>query len=313
MMKTGIFKKIIQQKVLLLFLMPAVIAVILFNYLPMSGVVMAFQNFSLKHGFLSSPWVGLKYFKEFLSTPDFWRALRNTVAINGFAILFGFPAPIIFAILISEIANVRVKKVFQTITYFPHFISWVVVAGLFYKLLDTESGIVNVILSKLGGERIPFLRESKYFWAIIIIVTIWKELGWNSVIYIAQITSIDPTLFEAAMVDGANRFKRITHIVLPSLAPTAMLLLILTAGSIVSVNYSVFGTMTPNFEALYNFSNPVVLELSDVVDLYAYRTGVRMGQYSYAASIGVTVSFISCSLVFLANKLSKKINGYGIF
>ena len=305
--------KLKQQKILLLFLTPAILSVIIFSYIPMAGIVMAFQEFSLKHGFLTSPWVGLMHFKEFIHSPDFLRALRNTIAINGFSILLGFPAPIIFAILINELANLKIKKVFQTVTYFPHFVSWVVVAGLFYRILDPSTGLVNFFLGKLGIGNIEFLRNPDYFWAIIVFAAIWKELGWNSVIYIANISGIDPTLYEASMVDGANRFQRIVHITLPSISPTAILLLILTAGSIVSVNFSVLGTMTPNFEALFNFSNPLVMSKSDVVDIYAYRTGIAMGDYSYAAAIGFTVSFLSFVFVFLANNISRKINGYSIF
>lgn len=308
-----LIRKIRKQKVLLLFLLPAMVLVILFNYIPMTGVVMAFQKFVLGKGFWGSEWIGLDNFRRFLASPEFWRAMRNTVAINGIGIVFGFPMPILFALFLNEIVSLKYKKTVQTITYFPHFISWVVVAGLFYKLLDANSGAINLLLSALGFDKVPFLRMPQIFWPLIVLVTIWKELGWNSIIYLSVLSGIDPCQYEAARIDGAGRFKCMRYISLPAMMPTISLLLILAMGSIVSVNYTMLGSMSPGFEALYNFSNPLIISTADVVDVYAYRTGIQKGDYAYSAAVGLTVSAMCFLLVCIANSLAKKFRGEGIF
>jgi len=203
------FKK---QRILFLFLLPAFITIAVFCYAPMFGLVMAFQDYKIALGFTGSPFVGLQNFKTFLKAPDFYNALKNTVSISGLSIIFGFPAPIILAILIDEIPGSRFRRLSQTITYLPHFISWVIIATLVYRILDAESGIVNLILTQMGMEPIAFMKEKSLFWPILITVFIWKEVGWNSIIYLATISNIDPGLYNAAKVDGAGRLRQIFHI-----------------------------------------------------------------------------------------------------
>lgn len=306
-------KRAIDQKVLIAFSIPALALTTVFNYVPMFGLIMAFQDFEILKGFFGSEFVGMANFKAFWQTIDFWDALRNTVAINVICLIVVFPLPIIFAVLLNELLSAKLKKTVQTITYFPYFISWVVVGGLFYKLLESETGIVNVMLIHLGIGNIPFFRESQYFWAIIIIATIWKGIGWNSVLYLSAIHAIDPHLYEAAHVDGANRLQRIRHITLPGLSGTAVFLFVLTAGSIINGSGGASGTLAPNIEAFLNFRNALVASKSDVLDVYIFQQGVQGGIYSYATAIGLFQSVISLLLLFSVNYLIKKWRGEALF
>lgn len=301
------------QKVLLLFLLPAFGLVLVFNYIPMFGLVMAFQDYKILDGYVNSEFVGLDNFKEFFASPDFYQALRNTLAINLICLVVVFPMPIIFSILLNELVSSKLKKTIQTITYLPYFISWVVVGGLFYKLLESKSGVVNLVLSSLGFDDIPFFREPQYFWAIIVFATIWKGIGWNSILYLSAINSIDPHLYEAAEVDGANRYQRIWHITLPGIMGTAVFLFILTVGSLMNGSGGASGSLAPNFEALWNFRNALVAGKSDVLDIYVYQQGVQGAQYAYAAAIGLFQSLMSLVLLFSSNYLIKKWRGEALF
>ncbi|MCD9021687.1 ABC transporter permease [Cohnella silvisoli] len=309
----GFLRTLSQQKVLLLFLLPAMGLVLVFNYIPMFGLVMAFQDYKILEGYFHSDFVGLANFKEFFASPDFYQALRNTIAINLICLVVVFPMPIIFSVLLNELVSAKLKKTIQTITYLPYFISWVVVGGLFYKLLESKSGVVNVLLHSLGMEDIPFFREAQYFWPIIIFATIWKGIGWNSILYLSAINSIDPHLYEAAEVDGANRFQRIWNITLPGIAGTAVFLFVLTVGSLMNGSGGASGSLAPNFEALWNFRNALVAGKSDVLDIYAYQQGVQGAQYAYAAAIGVFQSLMSLVLLFSCNFLIKKWRGEALF
>ncbi len=297
-------KKVIKYRNMYLFLLPALVLVYLFRYRPMIGVVIAFQDFDIIKGYASSPFVGLKHFKAFLQSPDFYRALKNTLGINCLSLVFGFPLPIIFALLVNEIKNAKFKRITQTITYLPHFISWIVISSMVYKMLDQNTGVVNDIIEFFGGERIGFMRESRYFWGIFVSVSIWKELGWNSIIYLAAMAGIDPELYEAAMVDGASRFKRVIYITIPCIAPTIGLMLILAMGHIVSGG---------GFSAIYNMQNPMVADVAEILETYSMKEGVFWGKYSYATAIGLTQSVVSFILVFLANSISRRLSGYGAF
>ncbi len=289
------FKK---QRILFLFLVPALVTMLIFSYAPMLGLVMAFQNFKVALGFGGSPFVGLENFKAFLTAPDFFNALKNTVGISVISIVFGFPAPIFLAILIDELPGGRFKKISQTVTYLPHFISWVIIATLVYRLLDVESGIVNLIVTQCGFEPVAFMKEKSLFWPILIFVSIWKEIGWNSIIYLATIANIDPGLYDAARVDGAGRLKRIIHITLPSLAPIASLMFILNLGTLFRVS----------FDAVFNLMNPMVMVSADVIDTFVYRMGIRMGRYSYATAVGLAQSVVTFVLVFFGYRYSKLLN-----
>jgi len=269
---------------------------------------MSFQDFDIMKGYFNSEFVGFKHFINYLKDPIFWQALRNTLGINSLMIIIGFPLPIIFALLLNEVRVTSFKRVTQTITYLPHFISWVIVAGMVYRLLDMDAGILNYIRAHwFEVERIPFLRISSYFWPILIIVSIWKTLGWNSIIYIAALSGIDVELYEAARIDGAGRFKSLLHITLPGIAPIIGLMFIFSIGTLVNTSGGA------SFDAIFNMRNSMVMDVAQVLDLYTYQQGVLLNRLSYAAAIGLTQSLLSLGLVFFANFTSRKISGYGAF
>ena len=301
--RRGVWREIKKHKVMYLFLLPAVILVLIFAYLPMGGIVMAFQKFDLVKGFAHSPWVGLKHFATFLKDADFFLSVKNTLVINLLSILFGFPLPVFFAIMIFSMAAGPYKHVTQTISYLPHFVSWVVVAGLVYKILDVNTGIVNVLLMRLGYEPVPFMREPDNFWAIITTVSIWKELGWGSIIYLAALSGIPAEQYEAATVDGANSRQRLLYITLPGMAPTIGLMFIFTVG----------GLLKDSFDAVYNLRNALVSSTANTIEYYVLAKGVLGGKLSLAAAIGLAQSVFSLALVVSANAISRKIRGYGAF
>lgn len=292
-----------QQKALYLFLLPAIVFTLIFSYRPMYGVIMAFQHYDIVKGLWGSNFIGLDNFKNFFTDSAFYHALRNTVAMSFLNFIFGFPAPIIFAILINELSWTRFKRIVQSITYLPHFISWVVVAGLLYRMLEQDTGIVNILLHNLGFEKIGFFREPKYFWGIYVTSGIWKEVGWGSILYLSAMTAINPELYEAAFADGAGRFRRIWHITLPGIAPTVVMLLIL----------SISGFFSGSFDAIFPLRNPMISETSDVIDVYSYFRGIRMGDYGYATAIGVAQALVAFMLLYLGNKGAKRFTEYSLF
>ncbi len=300
-------KLIAKHKTLyLLFLLPALITAILFQYRPMVGVVMAFQDFDISSGsYLASPFIGLENFRTFLANPRFYQALKNTLGLGLYSLALVFPLPIIFALLLNEVRSTGVKRTVQTITYLPHFLSWVVVATMVYRILDPGTGIVNQIRLIFGAEALPFMREPKFFWHITIFASIWKEIGWSAIIYIAAIASIDPQLYEAALIDGAGRFRRMLSITLPSIASTIALMFILKISSIVSS-----GGL---FDAVFNLSNPMVNERSYTLEMYAYYEGIMSAKYSYATAITLTQSLVGLIVVITANKIYKSITQKSVF
>lgn len=302
------FKAVMKYRNMYLFLLPAVVLSLVFYYAPMIGITMAFEDFQILKGYFGSQFVGLKHFIQFISQPDFYLALKNTVCINTLVLVIGFPLPIVFALLLNELTNGAFKRISQTITYLPHFISWVVLAGMVYRLLDYNSGSVSAFASGIAGFHIPFLRDQKYFWPILVFASIWKELGWNSIIFLAALSSIDVEQYEAATVDGAGRFKKMWYITLPGIAPVAGLLLILTIGTLFSSS-----TGGASLDAIYNLQNPNVYTSAMTLDLYVYNEGVKWSHYSYAAAIGVAQSAVALIMVVSANALSRKSQGYGAF
>jgi putative aldouronate transport system permease protein len=306
-MDRSLLRRMKRYRTLYLFLLPAILVVLTFNYRPMIGIIMAFEKYDLVEGMFASPFVGLENFRTFIDDNDFWVALRNTVAINGLYILFGFPMPIALAIMIFSMKDTLFKKVTQTISYLPHFVSWVVIAGIVYKLLDANSGIINILITKMGGEAVPFMREPDYFWWITTIVSIWKELGWNTIIYLAALSAIEAEQYEAAMVDGANNFQQLRYITLPSIAPTVGLMLIFTMGTLVSTNSAI------SFDAIYNLRNAIIASKADTLDYYIYATGVLGVKYGLSTAAGLMLSLISLFMVLGSNALSRRIRGYGAF
>lgn len=292
-----------------LFLLPAIIVTFIFAYLPMFGLVIAFQKYDSIKGFLHSPFVGFENFREFLAKPEFYQTLKNTIGMNALYIFIGFPLPILFALLINEIKNIAFKRISQTITYLPHFLSWVVVSGLAYSVLEDGYGALNLLLQHVGFDSIPFMREAKYFWGVFTTVAIWKELGWNSIIFLAALTSIDQEQYEAATIDGANRFQKLLYITIPGMMPVIGLMFIFNIATIFGAN----GSGGANFDAIYNMSNPLVMGTSQTLDYYVYMAGIRYSNPSYGTAVGLVISILSFTLLLASNKIGKKISGYGAF
>jgi len=290
-----------------LFLLPAIVTVLAFNYRPMVGIIMAFQEYDIVNGMFDSPFVGLDNFKTFINDKTFLLALRNTLVINGLYILIGFPLPIALAIMIFSMKDSIFKRVTQTISYLPHFVSWVVIAGIVYKLVDVDSGIVNILIKNLGGTPVPFMREPGYFWSTITSVSIWKELGWNTIIYLAALSAIKADQYEAAKVDGADGFQQLIYITLPGIAPTIGLMLIFTMGTLISNNSAI------SFDAIYNMRNALVASTADTLDYYIYVKGVRSVKYGLSTAAGLILSLVSLFMVLGSNAISRRIRGYGAF
>ena len=277
-------------------IIPAIAYFIVFHYAPMYGVIIAFQNYKPFKGISGSAWVGLKHFSDFITGPFFWRLLRNTLSINIGMLLFGFPLPIIFALLLNEVRSVGFKRVVQTITYMPHFVSSVVVCGLMV-LFCRSDGILTYVLKFIGFPDNNLLTYKQYFQGLYIGMNIWQELGWDSIIYFAALTSIDVSLYEAARVDGAGRWRQMWHITLPGIAPTVVILLILRIGNLMSLGW----------DRIYLLYNDMVMETADVISTYVYRTGMLQVQYSYATAVGLMNSIVNIILLFSANYISRKV------
>ena len=271
---------------------------VVMHYVPMAGIVIAFKQFNIKGGLWRSPWVGLKYFRQMMETPSFLRIIWNTIRISFLKVLFGFPAPILFALILNEIPGLRIRKVFQTISYLPHFLSWVVVAGLVLSLLSVQ-GPVNSLLASWRGEPVIFMQEPRYFTGIVVASDIWKEIGWGSIIYLAAIAGIDVQLYEAAAIDGASRLQRIRAITLPSLIPVIVTLFILRIG----------GLLNAGFDQVLNLYNPLVLGVGDIIDTYVYRTGLVQMQYSFSAAVGISKNVVGFLLVILTNTMVNRLGG----
>lgn len=292
------FDKIIEQKYLFLMSFPLVIWVIIFKYIPLFGWTMAFQNYKPGRSFFQQQWVGFDQFVQFLSDPLFYMVLRNTLAMSLLSLLCNFTFPVLFALMLNEIYSTKFKRTVQTISYLPHFVSWVVVAGMFSKLLSTDGGIVNNILLSLHILEEPkqFLAIPELFWGIVTIADLWKELGWSAIVFLAAITAIDPSLYEAAIVDGANRFRRMWHITLPGIRSTFMVVLVMSIGWLTSIG----------FEKQMLLGNTQVQDYSYVLDLYVLRYGLQLMRFSFGTAVGMANSIVSILLLLLANKLAKK-------
>ncbi|HGQ2205778.1 TPA: ABC transporter permease [Streptococcus pneumoniae] len=291
------------QKYWILYLMmiPATVLLILFTYGPMYGIIMAFQDFTVFKGYTGSPFVGLKHFQRLFSDPLFYRLFKNTFMVGVLDFLFSFPAPLIFALILNEVRKVRFKSVVQSISYLPHFIPLVVMVGIIFELFGSY-GIINSLLSSLGMEPISFFTKSEWFLPLYIGSGVWKTIGWGSIIYMGALTNIDSTLYEAADMDGANRWHKMWHVTLPSLRPTVVTLFILNAGGIMQVG----------FEKVFLMSSPATYEVSDVLSTYVYRQGILNSDFSYSAAVGLFNNIVALLFVLLANKIAKKLGEEGI-
>lgn len=283
---------------------PGLIFCFVFSYIPMYGIIIAFKNYTIGSTIGSAPWVGLRFFKEFLHDPSLANVLRNTLILNGMALLFSFPAPILLALFINEIKNLKFKKVVQTISYLPHFLSWVIFGGIVIEML-LPTGVVSSVLCAIGilEEPINFMAKGEYFYIIYTIISIIKGVGFGSILYVAAITGIDQELYEAATVDGCGRFQKMWYITLPCITGTIVIMLIFQISSILNTGY----------EQIILLQNPLNLAFSETLDTYVYKIGIAQSRYSYAAAVGLLKSVLSVILLVGANKLSKKLAGRGLF
>ncbi|RCW42480.1 ABC transporter permease [Paenibacillus prosopidis] len=291
--------KAFQQRYLYMMSLPFVVWIFIFSYVPVWGWLTAFQNYKPKDSIFDQKWVGFENFIELFQDERFYIVLRNTLAMSTMGLIVGFTVPVIFALLLNEMKGQFFKRSVQTISYLPHFVSWVVVAGLVYKMLSTDGGAVNQLLMWLNiiDQPIQFMAKGNLFWGIVTASDLWKEMGWNSIIFLAAMAGIDPELYEASTVDGAGRFRKMWHITLPGIRTTFMVLFILSIGHLISIG----------FEKQFLLGNPLVSDFSEVLDLYALKYGIQMGRYSYGTAIGIFNSVVSILLVFIANGIYKRV------
>ena len=298
--KNVTLKKIWTNKALYIMLIPCVIYTFIFSYYPLTGWVMAFQNFKPAKGYKGSEFVGLAQFKFLFTDIEFWRSFRNTLAISMLNLVFSFLFAIVFALLLNEIKNKKFKTITQTISYLPHFLSWIIVCSLIQSMLSTgNDGVVNNVLMSLHiiKEPILFLGKQELFWFVTTFASVWKETGWNSIIYIAAITGIDPELYEAAELDGAGRFRKMWHVTLPGIRPTIVVLLIMNLG----------WALNASFEVPYILGGGLLADVSQTIDLFVLNYGMKIGNYSLATAAGIFKSVISLFLVFTTNKIANKL------
>ena len=302
--KDSFFTRISKQKALQAMALPGVIWMILFNYIPMYGVIIAFKEFRIIHTINSAPWVGLQHFREIFQDAEFFTVMKNTLGISILKLAIAFPFPIFFALMLNEIRVIRFKRWVQTISYLPHFLSWVVLGGIMITWFS-ESGFVNELLINLHlrEEPILFLGRPEGFWILAVVSETWKEMGWGAIIYLAAIAGIAPELYEAAVVDGANRFQKIIYITLPSIAGTITILLIL----------AISGILNTNFEQMLVLNNPLNNDASNVIDLFVYRTGIRGLRFSYSTAVGLFKALIALILLLGANGLSRRLQNRSLF
>lgn len=304
--KNTFIKKLKEQRQLLVLSVPFMLIVIIFSYVPLWGWLMAFKQY--KPGVntvLSAPWIGLDNFKELFTDSYFFLAIRNTLAISSMKLVFGFASAITLAVLLNEVKIKVFKRSVQTISYLPHFVSWVVAANIVFMSLSPDGGIINTVLIKIGliEESVPFMGMKEYFWLIIALSNVWKDVGWGAIIYLSAMSGIDPNLYEAAAIDGAGRVKRIFNVTLPSIAPTIKILLVLNIGWILNAG----------FEQVFLLGNSSVDEVARTLEIYVYNYAMKYFRYSYGTAIGIFNSAVSFTLITIANRVSKKVDGEGIF
>lgn len=295
-----------KNRYLVLMLIPVLIHVLIFNYIPLYGIIMAFKdnNFIIAEGIWKSPWVGLANFERIFSgTSDFWRVLRNTLTISLLRLVFVFPAGLIVALLLNEIRNMKFKRTVQNITYLPHFLSWVIIGSMLVEFLSPSRGLINELIKLSGAPPIYFLADKNWFVPILLLTDIWQSAGWGSIVYLAAISGIDPEMYESSIIDGAGRFRRMLSITLPSISNVVAILFVLAAGSILSAG----------FDQIFNLYNPSVYEVADILDTYVYRVGLVESNYSFSTAVGLFKNVIAFTLVFATNKLANRYGHIGLW
>lgn len=295
--------KVWNHRLLYLMLLPPLVYFLLFRYYPMLGNVIAFKKYQTLSGIWGSPWVGFQHFDSLFSDPNFLRVLRNTVAIAVLKLLFVFPAPILLALFLNEVHHTFYKRFLQTIVYAPHFMSWVIYGAILYIILSPANGLINNVIAQLGFEKIPFFQVPRLFQPIVVVSSLLKETGFLAIIYLAAISSIDPTLYEAAIMDGGNRWQLMRHVTLPGLRSTIIVLFILQIGFFLNVG----------FEQIFVLQNAMVLTTGDIIETFIYRTGIQRARFDFTTAAGLFNGLVGMFLVLLADRLAKKMDLPGIF
>ncbi|WP_274362891.1 ABC transporter permease [Paenibacillus thermotolerans] len=299
---TGLWKQIWRNRLLYALFLPAIAYFILFAYVPFYGLQIAFKDFQVFKGIWESPWVGFEHFGYIFSSEKFLQVIENTVVIHLYRLIAGFPVPILFALLLNELRLMWFKRSVQTITYFPHFLSWVVFSGIILNFIG-PAGIINSVLASFGMERVNFLTDPDSFRSILVVTGILKEFGWGAIIYLAALAGIDPHLYEAAKVDGASKLRQIWHVTLPGLRPTILLLLVLDIGHLLDAG----------FDQIFMLYNPAVLDVADIIDTYVYRIGLLDANYEVATAVGLFKGAIGMALIIIANAIVKKWEGRSLW
>ena len=286
------------NKYLWLLFLPCLLYFIIFRYLPMFGLIITFKDYNLFKGMWESKWVGFKYYKMFLENPDFFLLMKNTFLLGLYKLVFGFPAPIILALLLNELKNAVFKRFVQTVSYLPHFISNVIVASMAIMFLSPSGGLINNIIVSLGFEPINFMMKPEMFRSVYVLSEIWQHIGWETIIYLAALTAVDPRLYEAASIDGASRMRKLWHVTLPGISPAIVITLILNIGKVLEIG----------FEKVFLMQNPAIYETADIISTYVYRVGMEQGNFSYGASIDLFMGIISLIFIYSANQISRKVS-----
>ncbi|HLG52140.1 MAG TPA: ABC transporter permease subunit [Chloroflexota bacterium] len=293
-----LWQRVVAARLLWLMFAPGFLLLVVFSYGPIYGLLLAFKDYNISDGILGSPWVGLRHFQEFFGDPLALRAVRNTVVISLLRLVFGFPAPVILALLFNELADSWFKRSVQSVSYLPHFISWIIIAGMVSEVLSPETGIVNQLIKLVGLQPVYFMTSETWFVPVVIVSDIWKEVGWGTVIYLAALAGVDPTLYEAAVVDGASRLQRMWLISLPSIMPVVGIVLILSMG----------GILNGGFDQIFNMYNPQVYDVADIIDTYVYRVGLVGMEYSFATAVGLFKSLVGLILLVVVNLIVRRTN-----
>ena len=284
-------------------LIPGLIYFVIFHYIPLYGVTIAFKDYKLLEGILGSDWAGLKYFKMAFASVDFWNSFKNTLIISFLKLIFCFPAPIILALMLNEVRNMKFKKVVQTISYLPHFLSWVVFGGVIISFLSPSTGFINILIKSMGFEPIYFVADNRWFRSILVITSIWKEIGWGTIVYLAALNGVDMELYDAAKVDGAGKWKQMWIVTLPSIMPSIVIMFIFQVGAIVN----------DDFDQIFNMYNPAVYKTGEVISTYIYKIGIEGMQYSLSTAIGLFKNIIALILIVGTNYLCKSFDEYALW
>ena len=302
-MKSGKAKKHKRYWQLYLLIALPVLFVVIFNYVPMFGITLAFKDYSIRKGILKSSWAGLKYFKQLFTIPIFPTILKNTIVLSLAGLIIGFPFPIILALCFNEVKRAKIKKALQTITFAPYFISTVVVVSIIFQMFSYRYGVINSIIKFFGQTPVNFLGEGGFFRPAYILSGIWQSAGYSSILYIAALSSVDTTLYEAAAIDGATRFQKVLHVDIPCILPTIVISLILSAGNILSIG----------FEKVYLMQNPANYTKSEIIATYVYKTGIEQAQFSFSTAVGLFNALVNCMILLIVNKIADKISGTSLF